>query len=309
MAYRNPKTNRPIKFGTRVFYKLLQEGYTEEQLRENQPAHLQINNDVLPHHYIVNDNFNGYGIEYIKHLRLVIDPQMLLHDENNEIRNVIRNYIIEHDVIKFSIILNVTFVKPENQNKLTLHINSEYKILNRGDNINDFISDSAAEIVNKISEKELEGSGFIIENINFIKIKLFEHIPAYEASSYFPTPNYLCSKSVINVQNTDNKCFMWAILSALHPAPNNPHRVSNYKPYENELNFENITFPECYIGHSRSVLDLSLIYIDYHDQYWILSTQYLLLLVYFWLLACHDHLYGHYNSSYKMYILDYYYIS
>ena len=243
MAYRNPKTNRPIKFGTRVYNKLLQEGYTEEQLRENQPAHLQINNDVLPHHYIVNDNFNGYGLEYIKHLRLVIDPQMLLHDENNEIRNVIRNYIIEHDVIKFNIILNVTFTKPENQNKLTLHINSEYKILNRGDNINDFINDSAAEIVNKIYEKELEGSRFIIENINFIKIKLFEHIPAYAASSYFPTPNYLCSKSVINVQNTDNKCFMWAILSALHPAPNNPHRVSNYKPYENELNFENITFP------------------------------------------------------------------
>ena len=54
MAYRNPRTNRPIKFGTRVFNQLLYAGYAKEQLRDNQPAHLKIN-DVLPHHYILNN--------------------------------------------------------------------------------------------------------------------------------------------------------------------------------------------------------------------------------------------------------------
>ena len=33
-----------------VYYKSLNEGYADEQLRENQPVHLQINNDELPHH-------------------------------------------------------------------------------------------------------------------------------------------------------------------------------------------------------------------------------------------------------------------
>ena len=64
MAYRNPKTNRPIKFGTRVYNKLLQEGYTEEQLRENQPAHLQINNDIINGNNDVVINVNNY-IDYL----------------------------------------------------------------------------------------------------------------------------------------------------------------------------------------------------------------------------------------------------
>lgn len=38
-------------------------------------------------------------------------------------------------------------------------------------------------------------------------------------------------------------CFKWAILSALHPAKSNSQRLSNYKRYENELNFDGIEFP------------------------------------------------------------------
>ncbi|GFX51159.1 uncharacterized protein TNCV_2735101 [Trichonephila clavipes] len=36
---------------------------------------------------------------------------------------------------------------------------------------------------------------------------------------------------------------MWSILAALHPAGDHVDRVSKYKPFENELNFEGIEFP------------------------------------------------------------------
>lgn len=51
------------------------------------------------------------------------------------------------------------------------------------------------------------------------------------------------NKAVINVQNNDNKCFMRALLSALHPANDPVDRVSKYKVYQNELNFDIIKFP------------------------------------------------------------------
>ena len=47
----------------------------------------------------------------------------------------------------------------------------------------------------------------------------------------------------MNVQNEDEHCFEWALLSALYPAEHHPHRVSNYDKYRNTLNFEGITFP------------------------------------------------------------------
>ena len=47
----------------------------------------------------------------------------------------------------------------------------------------------------------------------------------------------------VTVQNFDDDlCFKWAILSTLHPV-HNSDRVSSYKIYENELNFNGIQFP------------------------------------------------------------------
>jgi hypothetical protein len=42
---------------------------------------------------------------------------------------------------------------------------------------------------------------------------------------------------------SDEKCFMWAILSALHPVNRNADRLNNYLPYQYELNFGNLSFP------------------------------------------------------------------
>ena len=43
--------------------------------------------------------------------------------------------------------------------------------------------------------------------------------------------------------NKDDKCFLWCILAALHPAKQNVCRVSNYTQYEHELNMNGITYP------------------------------------------------------------------
>jgi hypothetical protein len=36
---------------------------------------------------------------------------------------------------------------------------------------------------------------------------------------------------------------VWSILADIHPAKNNPRRLSHYKPYENSLNLDQLTFP------------------------------------------------------------------
>ncbi len=51
------------------------------------------------------------------------------------------------------------------------------------------------------------------------------------------------TKAVINIKNSDDKCFMWSVLAALHPQEKDPQRVSKYAAYQNELNFNGIEFP------------------------------------------------------------------
>lgn len=49
--------------------------------------------------------------------------------------------------------------------------------------------------------------------------------------------------AVINVKNDDNKCFRWAVLSAIHPSKKHSYSVKNYVKWAYELNFKNISFP------------------------------------------------------------------
>jgi hypothetical protein len=47
----------------------------------------------------------------------------------------------------------------------------------------------------------------------------------------------------VNIKNEDNKCFLWSVLAALHPAIDNPHRLHQYRQYEHELQTEGLNWP------------------------------------------------------------------
>ena len=96
-----------------------------------------------------------------------------------------------------------------------------------------------------MDEFEGKGSGWILHSIQHLEVKTAVYQPL-AASSYIPLPKILAGKqAIINIQNEDEKCLLWSVLAALHPIDylHHPQRVSNYKPYEQELNTDGITFP------------------------------------------------------------------
>ena len=51
-------------------------------------------------------------------------------------------------------------------------------------------------------------------------------------------------KAIINIQNKDNKCFLWCVLRALNPDEKNPQRLDKkLMGKENTLNMEGIDYP------------------------------------------------------------------
>ena len=89
-----------------------------------------------------------------------------------------------------------------------------------------------------------EGSGW-----QFLKvIKLVLHTTRWEplnGSSYIPLDSYLANKkALINMQNQDDKCFMWSVLRALYPKNNHPERVDNdLKSKQDSINMKGIRYP------------------------------------------------------------------
>ena len=65
-----------------------------------------------------------------------------------------------------------------------------------------------------------------------------------KGSSFIPLPEFIKRKNaIINMENKDDKCFLWCVLRYLHPKQWHEERVPDLKEYENDLNFKRIEFP------------------------------------------------------------------
>ena len=106
--------------------------------------------------------------------------------------------------------------------------------------VNVILSQMIKEILEKISIYQRNGSGWYFKEVASFEIHTVDYKPI-KGSSYIPLPDFIMKKkSIINIQNKDNKCFLWSILRYLHPIQK---RLTDIRKYENDLNFKGIDFP------------------------------------------------------------------
>ena len=89
-----------------------------------------------------------------------------------------------------------------------------------------------------------EGSPWRLYSI----IKLELHTVSYKpltGETWIPLPKELADKkAIINMQNKENKCFLWSVLRALNPKELNPQRIDKkLMDKENTLYMEGIEYP------------------------------------------------------------------
>ena len=133
--------------------------------------------------------------------------------------------------------------KGEITEQVTPHFRGNCQIGLKEADIEEGLQKSIKKIYSSFIEYQRQGSNWTLDKVLKIKIHLVRYKPL-KGSNYIPTPIKLRSKhAIVNVQNRDRKCFMWSMLAALQPTKRDAERISKYVGYENELNFENITFP------------------------------------------------------------------
>ena len=131
--------------------------------------------------------------------------------------------------------LGETVIKPANFHSDN-HINLE------GTDEDDIYIIMTERILEKMATFQSGGSGWRLYSI----IKLELHTTRYNplgGETSIPLPKELANKkAIINMQNKDNKCFLWCVLRALNPKDNHPERVDK-ELKENTLNMEGIEYP------------------------------------------------------------------
>ena len=105
------------------------------------------------------------------------------------------------------------------------------------------------EMVDEIEEEiqnvqNAEGSGWVFLKVKKLVLHTTRWEPLY-GSSYMPLDPYLANKkALINMQNEDDKCFMWCVLRALYPKVNHPERIDkDLKSKQDSINMKGIHYP------------------------------------------------------------------
>ncbi|GFW00194.1 uncharacterized protein TNCV_2914761 [Trichonephila clavipes] len=100
------------------------------------------------------------------------------------------------------------------------------QIILESTDLNEFYNEVVDKLKREVEEFEARRSGWRLIEIKYLELRINKYNPL-RGSSYIDLPKTIkAKKAVINVKNLDdNKCFMWAILSALHPADDHVDRI------------------------------------------------------------------------------------
>ena len=94
-----------------------------------------------------------------------------------------------------------------------------------------------------IENYQQTGSAWYFKEVEKLEIHTVEYNPT-KGSSYIPLPDWISNKkAIVNIENKDEKCFLWCILRYLHPKERDEERLTGLKKYEFSLNTKGITFP------------------------------------------------------------------
>ena len=189
--------------------------------------------------------FNNFSAQYIiKGEPLYTPAEFFLTAEPYVI-----NIITTHRNNKIKLVFNCVMAKNHGSGFIIIRksaFHSTYKIITESTDVYEIYWEMVDEIEEKIQKMEnVEGSGWYFYESESLTVHTDIWDPI-KASSYIDLPDELKNKkAIINMKNTDNKCFLWSVLRALNPSKDkHPSRIDkNLKSKEYSLNMEGIDYP------------------------------------------------------------------
>lgn len=89
------------------------------------------------------------------------------------------------------------------------------------------------------------GSGWVIENIEFLRVDFSKYKP-FSGGSYIELDERIKNKKCcINPKNEDEQCFKWCVIVGkyLDEIKHHPERVNNLKKYEDKIDWSMLEYP------------------------------------------------------------------
>ncbi|RZF45535.1 hypothetical protein LSTR_LSTR005737 [Laodelphax striatellus] len=170
----------------------------------------------------------------------------LLKSLKNQCVNLLKSQLDDAGSIKFNILVECTYRKQSQSLDEISYQNRSFKTKNTplfsGSSISSIYNECISSICDEEANYQGFGSGWTLSRIDGVLLRTNKYKPL-RGGSYIELPKKIANrKSVINCKNTDNQCFIWAILSKY--VRNRPERISHHhQNLKSKFNFSKISFP------------------------------------------------------------------
>ena len=161
----------------------------------------------------------------------------------------LKEFLRNHRNIKVRLVLVCLMEKIDGDGKLSTktldkaYFHSDTHINLAATDVKQILAVMIKKIIDGIEFYQKAGSGWYFKEVVNLEIHTVDYRPIM-GSSYIPLPDFIMrKKAIINIQNRDNKCFLWSVLRYLHPANRDENRLTDLKQYENDLNTKGINYP------------------------------------------------------------------
>lgn len=220
---------------------------------------------------MMNRGFQGAMQSYNMHIDTKTDlPASIVGEMRDRIKRKIELIIMRKNSCKFGLSFNITYNKPNTGENVNHWINGVGIVYNT-QQIDEVLTKVLGVMYDRVFHDELHGSSWQYMQMNKLYLNLYTfnplagrgRLPADRSNSsreawrrlseplpsYVKLPKYIANKQAcINVNNNDNKCGMWAVISCVYNSQidaKHPDRITQYKRKDwiDSFNWTGIAFP------------------------------------------------------------------
>ncbi|XP_066157596.1 uncharacterized protein [Euwallacea fornicatus] len=174
------------------------------------------------------------------------DINQFLNDSSLLFETKIKEFLKQNPVIKVASTFCGEFIKKSGDKEIIniFYFNTNYAIIDVGTNLLGWFRENIQDqVLNQLSEFQERDSGFALQKIDYLEINI-NKFEMGSGSTFIKLPKEISKKrACINIQNDDQACFYWSIVSAIYPVINNNNRITSYPHYSAVLNTTNLEMP------------------------------------------------------------------
>ena len=152
------------------------------------------------------------------------DPRSFLQNARQNITSILRN----NRRTKVKLIFKCIMERGNNPEEMVIKpadFHSDIEINLDGTNEKDLYDTIVERILEKMVTFQNEGSPWRLRSIVRLELHTISYKPL-RGETWIPLPKELADKkAIINMQNKDNKCFLWCVFRALNPKGDHPERL------------------------------------------------------------------------------------